>query len=134
MMANDKYLNLNGLNYFYKRICGKIDEHLAYYIRTTAEWNADRNLVSKPHTMYIYSDYKTMTKGGITYNIPGAKLGDGNAYVIDLPFIAMDDGAIQSHINDPSLHVSASDRTRWDNKVSCFLNPENQEIVVFSND
>jgi len=50
---------------------------------TTENWNKQRSLISKANTIYVYTDYMTI---GNTV-IPGFKIGDGNAYLIDLPFV-----------------------------------------------
>ena len=128
------YLNKAGLQYFYSLINQKMDERLPFFAKTTAEWNADRTIVSQANVLYIYTDYKTITKDGQTYNIPNAKFGDGNAYLIDLPFVAMDDEAIYNHISNTSIHVSQQDRSNWDEKVRCYLDPENNVNLVFTTD
>ena len=51
---------------------------------TTANWNAQPRLVALPGHIYVYTDY--MVVNGVT--IPGIKIGDGTAYLIDLPFVA----------------------------------------------
>ena len=50
--------------------------------------------------------------------IPGIKVGDGKAYVQDLPFIDQDLRAlVGDHIANELIHVSLSDRQKWDNKI-----------------
>ena len=49
---------------------------------TTAEWAQLTSLVSEKDVIYIWSDYKV--KDGTP--IPAMKVGDGDAYVLDLPF------------------------------------------------
>lgn len=53
-------------------------------IDTTAHWNEQRDLLSKENYLYIYTDYITTEDG----SIPGMKIGDGNSYLIDLPFLS----------------------------------------------
>lgn len=50
---------------------------------TTENWNKQRSLIGKANTIYVYTDYMTI---GNTV-IPGFKIGDGNAYLIDSPFV-----------------------------------------------
>ena len=49
----------------------------------------------------------------------GIKIGDGRAYVQDLPFI---DGALRQellgHINDPDIHVTIQEKLFWNNKLN----------------
>ena len=49
---------------------------------TTANWNAQTTLRSKPNYIYVYTDYMTVGQD----IIPGFKIGNG-AYLIDLPFV-----------------------------------------------
>lgn len=74
---------------------------------TTAEWAQLTSLVSEEGVIYVWSDYKT--EGGVTY--PGMKIGDGLAYVVDLPFAT-----------EP---ITSAQITKWDNKVSVDINGEN---------
>jgi len=37
--------------------------------------------------MYIYSDYKVVEKDGEEIYLPGIKIGDGKAFLIDIPFL-----------------------------------------------
>lgn len=84
------------------------------YTKKTAEWNANINFIGQTGTFYIYSDWKTETQAdeqtGQTrrVTIPGIKLGDGQAYLIDLPFL-----------NDfSSIKVTEQEKARWNNKLS----------------
>lgn len=84
---------------------------------TTEEWNSNPTLVSKKNTLYIYSDYDN---NGST-DIPAAKIGDGSAYLIDLPFIE-------------SGGITYEQIQSWNNKVTAFINPENPSNLVLSKD
>ncbi len=84
------------------------------YFDTTAGWNAQSSLVSQEDKIYIYTDYKTDGSGN---KIAGIKIGDGNAYLIDKPFI---DELYFDHIQDNSIHVTTSDKQRWNNAVNCY--------------
>ena len=76
-------------------------------VHTTAEWQGLTSLVSKKGGIYIWSDYKT--ENGV--NIPAIKIGDGLAYVVDLPFATL--AITQTQINN------------WNNKVSARVSGEN---------
>lgn len=92
---------------------------------TTDYWNQNRALVSEKGMIYVYSDYRVYNN----QTIPGFKVGDGNAYVVDLPFV---DKEIIDHIANTAIHVSTGDRTNWNEKVSCFISitdPENLKFI-----
>lgn len=83
--------------------------------KTTAEWAIERTLLSDYGSIYIYTDYRQ--ESGV--NIPAIKIGDGLAYVVDLPFF--DTG------------VTEADRLRWDNKVSVMLSPiDNENLILYT--
>lgn len=66
----------------------KIESENMPEIKTTSEWhqnNFDSTHISVKGKIYIYSDYQTITQNNQTTNIPGYKIGDGLAYIIDLP-------------------------------------------------
>ena len=88
------------------------------YSKTTAEWNLEPTLISELNSLYIYTDYKTVD--GVV--IPGIKIGDGLAYVIDLPF-ATDVGG-----------VTEEEKAFWNNKVSAFMDPYDLENLILSTD
>lgn len=107
-------------------------DNMAYiYSGTTDYWNGQLTLISEKDAIYVYTDQRTeVTPGGITINIPRIKIGDGLAFVVDLPFV--DGGAVDvllDHISANSIHVSPADRIRWDGKVSLIVEGEN---IVFS--
>lgn len=51
---------------------------------TTEYWNSNTDLTSIKNRIYVYTDYYIDNDGNY---VPGLKIGDGNAYVVDLPFI-----------------------------------------------
>ena len=98
---------------------------------TTARWNAARGMIPLEGEIIIYTDYKEITKeiDGEIRNIliPGIKIGDGRAYVQDLPFIDEElRDRIMAHINNNDIHVTVMDKLKWDNKLNV---NDNQEIV-----
>ena len=87
--------------------------------------------------MIIYDDYTTkeitkvdpITGETITknVNIPNIKIGDGLAYVQDLPFIDKDlRDKLMEHINNYDIHVTLQDKAFWNNKVNI---DDSEEIV-----
>ena len=105
----------------------------AYY-DTTANWNAQLHLIAEEAAFYVYSDKSTITdERGRTKFVPGLKIGDGTSYLIDMPFVGDEElKALATHINDSDAHVSESDRKSWNNKVTGFLSPEDNETLVLS--
>ena len=101
---------------------------LPYVYQTTAQWNSTPPTISEAGALYIWADYKQNEQGE---DIPGIKVGDGRAYIIDLPFI---DDIYAQHITDEIIHVTQEDRDRWDNKVTCFISALDNENLIFAND
>lgn len=77
---------------------------------TTAEWAQQTSLTSEKDVIYVYTDHQTEDGK----NIPGIKIGDGLAYVVDLPFV---DTIYMKHITDTDIHITAEERAKW-NKVN----------------
>lgn len=91
---------------------------------TTAAWDAQVQLTSEANTLYVYTDHQYDSQGN---KIAGIKVGDGNAYLIDMPFT---DEVIMEHINDNVRHITAEERAFWNNKVSCYL--ADTDRVIFT--
>lgn len=94
-------------------------------VDTTDGWNLRRTYIPKRGELVIYLDRSIVDDVAR----PGLKIGDGKAYVADLPFYDDDTIAallslIRNHIGDPDLHVTAEEKERWDNKISCEVNGE----------
>lgn len=105
-------------------------------IHTRAEWSEISTYVPAEGEIVIYSDWNVID--GVTY--PAVKIGDGNAYVVDLPIIAGGEDMafiieladmLTEHINNMAIHVSDEDRERWDNKLNYEVN-ESLETLVFN--
>ena len=59
---------------------------------TTANWNLKRDFIPLSGEVCIYTDYKRKVNSDETVTlIPGIKIGDGKAYLIDLPFVGTGD-------------------------------------------
>ena len=100
---------------------------------TTAYWNSQSTLIGKNNHIYVYTDYTTITSDGEIKNVPNIKIGDGNAYLIDNPFITTSvEQLINLHINDTTQHITAEERTIWNDKIRCYLSENNNETIVFT--
>ena len=83
---------------------------------TTEYWETKRTYIPQAGQIIIYSDKYQIEKDNITYNQPSLKIGDGQAYLVDLPFL---DDAFMNHINNTAIHISAAERNFWNNKINC---------------
>lgn len=92
---------------------------------TTANWATKTTLVSEEGTIYVYSDHDTVDG----HYVPGIKIGDGLAFVVDLPFL---DEPLYEHINDISCHVSSADRDFWSNKNRVYTDVNVPETLIFT--
>lgn len=100
---------------------------VAIKVNTTAYWNSLIGFVPKKGELIVYSDYAQSQSG---QNIPALKVGDGNAYLIDIPFVSGGVSSevidlIMAHIRNGSIHVTQSEKEFWGSKVSCNLDGEN---------
>ena len=96
------------------------------FVDTTDNWDRQTTLVPKRGQIIIYLDRDRIADdvGNVIY-VPGIKIGDGTAYVVDLPFI--DDAQaiyLAEHINDRTLHITQQEREFWNNKLNYDLNGE----------
>lgn len=97
-------------------------------VATTAEWDAQRELIAKEGVVYVYSDHHTNPDG---QPVPGFKVGDGKAYLIDLPF---NDDLAMRHIANTTIHVTEEEKEFWNDKVTAYMDAENAECLVLSKD
>lgn len=91
----------------------------------TTEYWENHPLQTTKGCVYVYTDYQQIDNN----DVPGVKIGDGNAFLADLPFL---DAVYAKHIADTVIHVTQADRDRWDNKVTCYLDNYDDENLVFS--
>lgn len=93
---------------------------------TTEYWNSQPTIISTKGAVYVYSDHSKDSEGK---DIPGIKIGDGTSYLIDMPFT---DDNYAKHISDSVIHITQQERDFWNNKVRCFINPQNAEHLIFT--
>lgn len=105
----------------------------AIYYDTTAHWNARVSLKSEKGAIYIYSDHQSIVESGETILVPGIKIGDGLAYVIDLPFVSNDNSReLKEHIRNTAIHVTLEEKSFWNNKLNMHVDSSNPENLVFT--
>lgn len=99
---------------------------------TTEGWNSQKELIAQKNVLYVYTDYQTDTdEEGNTVEIPGIKIGDGKAYLIDIPFT---DQLSMEHIRNGTIHVTPQEKEFWNNKVRTYLSEVHDETIVFTTD
>lgn len=97
---------------------------------TAAGWNSKPTYVPKKGEIVIYTD------GDGNRNFPEIKIGDGSAYVADLPFVGsglfyLVNSRLDDHINDDVRHITQAERTFWNNKLNCSISGD--ELVINHN-
>lgn len=130
-MANS-YLDKNGLIRFYQIISGRINQKLTVVAKTKSQWDIDGLTTSEPGVLYVTTDYRTITKDDTTYEVPAFKLGDGNGYIIDLPYMTVDEQTFLNHVNDRVVHITQSEREYWNNKNRCEIDENDPECLVIT--
>lgn len=96
-------------------------------VNTTAAWSEQIDYAPPVGQLIIYTDGNVVD--GVNY--PKFKVGDGNAYVVDLPFTEGEfEAALTQHLEDSTMHLSTTDRKKLENSVVLTLEGEN---LVFNN-
>ena len=97
---------------------------------TKEYWDEQRSLIGEKNIIYVYTDHQTKTDtwGRVT-NIPGIKIGDGKAYLIDLPFT---DDIYITHIKDMAMHCTQEEKDLWNNKVRAFVSRIDPTNLIFT--
>ena len=101
---------------------------------TTANWNQKLDYRPPEGMLIVYVDYQSYEDehGDIVY-VPGFKIGDGNAYLIDKPFVGeADSKLLQEHLEDTGLHIQPGEREFWNNKLN-YVEPDN-DLLIFTRD
>lgn len=87
---------------------------------TSANWNAQSQLIGTEDHIYVYTDLKKI------------KIGNGVNYLIDQAFIGEEEAtALLNHIEDDIRHITIAERATWNNKVSVRIDPNNPERLLF---
>lgn len=92
---------------------------------TSEYWNAHPQLIAKKGYLYVYADYKQVDE----QDVAGFKVGDGTSYLIDMPFT---DLPLDEHIADTIRHITSEERDFWNNKVRCYIDPNNPQKLIFT--
>ena len=117
MAENPKfYLELEAL----KKYDALLKQHIPI-IGTTAYFEGVKTTVPPRGQLVIFSDLRSIEvtnsdSSKSTITSAGIKVGDGIKTIEQLPFI---DWFYWDHINDANIHVTAEQKTFWNNKISC---------------
>ena len=83
-------------------------------IKTNKNWEDYDRVVSKQGTIYVYTEDNLNVDAA-----PKMKIGDGSAYICDLPFITDDlQREIENHIANEEVHTTLSEKQFWNNKIN----------------
>ena len=101
---------------------------------TTEYWNNRTGYIPPQGAIIVYSDYHSEVVDGQTVYYPGIKIGTGNGYVQDLVFCNEDDSnKLLSHLQDNTRHITALERTFWNEKLNVDDNEETiGETLIFN--
>ena len=119
-----------------------INTRIRLKIDTTANWDRAITFIPYKGEVIVYSDYATKTVDGSVVYIPNFKVGDGLAYVPDLPFVTDDMRAtLSQHLLDTTAHLTEAERLFWNQKVRCYMGTkiennalvENEELIFTTN-
>lgn len=99
------------------------------YSGTAAYWEENPTFKGNKGDIIIVTDYKVKDNK----NIAGIKVADGLAYAIDLPYVTeiLEDD-LADHIADTTVHITASERTAWNNKISAHMDTVDKENLILS--
>lgn len=100
---------------------------------TTAYWAASGYIPASGEVI-VYTDKSSKEVDGVTVYIPGIKVGSGNAYVSDLAFVGDDVAdSLLAHVNDNVRHITAAERSSWNNKLNVDDNFEVDGMTLIFN-
>lgn len=101
----------------------RIESRIQFKRDTTENWNNARGFIPLAGEVIVYNDYKTIKReiNGVVkdVNVPWIKIGTGNAYVQDLPFVEEDiNDRLMEHINNMEIHTTLQEKVFWNNKIN----------------
>ena len=104
---------------------------------TVSGWAARADYIPRRGEICVYTDYAAVEDDqGHTLTVPGIKIGDGNAYLADLPF-AGDDlrylilRELRQHAGNSDIHVTPQEKAFWNAKLNYDVSGE--ELILNRN-
>ena len=117
------YLELEGL----KKYDALLKKHIPIFV-TPDKVEIMKSIEPELGQLVIFTDlYKRTNSEGVEITSAGIKVGDGNTKIEQLPFI---DWFYLDHINDKNIHVTAEQKTFWDNKITCKVDDETLNLKI----
>lgn len=108
-----------------------LDDRITFIMKTKQEWQYWGRELSQKGIFYIYTDNEVIEEGSSRIQIPGIKIGDGLAYICDLPFVTdYLSKILWEHVNDKIIHITQQEREFWNNKVTSYINGSNTNNLV----
>ena len=104
---------------------------------TIEGWDSNPQYLPKAGEICIYTDYMEIQDDlGNIIICPGIKVGDGNSYLIDMPFVGAEIryevlNALRQHEQNTLIHVSQADRDFWNNKLN--YDAVDEELILTRN-
>lgn len=117
------YLELEGL----KKYDALLKKHIPIFV-TPDKVEIMKSIQPELGQIVIFTDlYKRTNSEGVEITSAGIKVGDGIKTIKQLPFI---DWFYWDHINDKNIHVTAEQKTFWDNKITCKVDDETLNLKI----
>lgn len=108
------------------------------YYGSTAYWNDRATYVPMKGEVFVYTDGETYENDGKTVLVPLMKIGTGEEYLGQLPFVGKPTrDLLAAHIADEERHVKPGEREKWNRKLN--IDPErsvhySNETIYFNRD
>lgn len=107
-------------------------------IGTSQEWSQHPTYIAPQGTICIFTDHGTVEVNSTTKTVPSIKIADGSTPIIDLPSVGDDVAAeirhdLNGHINDQVKHITADERIKWNNKITCDDTVLNNNLILTRN-
>ena len=88
-------------------------------VHDTEYWEEHSTYVPKKGEIIVYSDGETTTVEGQMVDVPKVKIGTGNDYVGQLPFVGQHTSdTLDEHIADAVRHITSTERALWNSKLN----------------
>jgi len=101
---------------------------------TATNWRAKPTFIPNLGDIIIFLDKETFVKDNKTVTVPGIKVGDGDAYNLDLPFVGDEIlEQLMDHIFNDSIHTTSAEKSFWNNKINCNDVVVNETLILNRN-
>lgn len=90
---------------------------------TTYNWESQPELIPDLGTLIVYLDKYSYEKDGEVVYVPGIKVSDGSAYLVDLPFVT-------DQIQNLGIIYHSDTISGWSNNINYI--PKKNELVIYT--